>query len=277
MCGIAGVFEYAGRGRMDRAVVEEMTALLRHRGPDDGGTYFSPEGDLGLGHRRLSIIDLTSGAQPMTDADRELWIVFNGEIYNFPELKRELAAVWQSLPDKPVFFLLLAAWLALFQFWGNSTFGYVDTPSLFKWMLNAYNAPGSEDAHGNLVPWVVLVLLWWKRQELISLPKAAWGPGLLILMGALLAHLVGYLIQQPRISIAALFLGAFALIGVVWGRVFLRSMFFPYVLFVFCIPVGSLAETITFPLRRLASALAAMLVPSWRATRIDPMAALRAE
>ena len=90
MCGIAGVFEYAGRGRMDRAVVEEMTALLRHRGPDDGGTYFSPEGDLGLGHRRLSIIDLTSGAQPMTDADRELWIVFNGEIYNFPELKREL-------------------------------------------------------------------------------------------------------------------------------------------------------------------------------------------
>ncbi len=72
------------------------------------------------------------------------------------EWKRELAVVWRSLPDKPAFFLLLAGWLALFRFLGNSTFGYVDTPSLFAWMLNAYNAPGSEDAHGNLVPLVVL-------------------------------------------------------------------------------------------------------------------------
>ncbi len=90
MCGIAGTFEFRTGAPVDRRVLQRMTDVLSHRGPDDGGMFVSREGDVGLGHRRLSIIDLSSGNQPMADAAEELWIVFNGEIYNFPELKREL-------------------------------------------------------------------------------------------------------------------------------------------------------------------------------------------
>ncbi len=69
-----------------------MTDTLAHRGPDGRGIYVNEYGDVGLGHRRLSIIDLSTGDQPMSDADENLVIVFNGEIYNFPELRKELEA-----------------------------------------------------------------------------------------------------------------------------------------------------------------------------------------
>ena len=67
-----------------------MTKTLVHRGPDDEGYYIS--GPLGLGFRRLSIIDLAGGHQPMSDPEESVWVVFNGEIYNFPELRRDLEA-----------------------------------------------------------------------------------------------------------------------------------------------------------------------------------------
>jgi exosortase len=175
------------------------------------------------------------------------------------EFSRDLAEAWQSLPDKPAFFLLLTAWLALFHFLGNSTFGYVDTPSLLKWMFNVYAAPGSEDAHGQLVPFAVLGLFWWKRKELIPLAKSTWWPGLLILAFASLLHVVGYVIQQPRFSVLGFFLGIYGLLGLVWGSPFMKSSFFPFVLFVFCVPIGALAETVTFPLRQVASAMAAFV------------------
>lgn len=73
---------------MDRALVEGMTQALAHRGPDGSGYYVS--GGIGLGHRRLSIIDIEGGAQPITNEDDTLQVVFNGEIYNFIELRREL-------------------------------------------------------------------------------------------------------------------------------------------------------------------------------------------
>ncbi len=92
MCGIAGMFNYRTGAPLDREVLQRMTGVLSHRGPDGEGMYVSSEGDLGLGHRRLSIIDLTSGGQPMAESTGEVWIVFNGEIYNFPDLKRELQA-----------------------------------------------------------------------------------------------------------------------------------------------------------------------------------------
>ena len=93
---------------------------------------------------------------------------------------------WQRLPDKGLFLVLLAAWLAMFYFVGNSTFGYVDTPSLFHWMYNAYNSqsPTADDGHGNLIPFVVLGLFWWKRQELLAQPLKTWWPGLILLSGA---------------------------------------------------------------------------------------------
>lgn len=89
MCGICGVFSPSGG--VERKEIEEMAATLTHRGPDDGGIFLQPRGLVGLGHRRLSILDLTSaGHQPMSSEDGRVTVVYNGEIYNHPELKREL-------------------------------------------------------------------------------------------------------------------------------------------------------------------------------------------
>jgi asparagine synthase (glutamine-hydrolysing) len=89
MCGIAGIADVTGRP-VDRALLQAMTAVQAHRGPD--GEAVVCRGAVGLGHRRLAIIDLSTGDQPMTSDDGRLWIVFNGEIYNFRELRRELEA-----------------------------------------------------------------------------------------------------------------------------------------------------------------------------------------
>ena len=90
MCGIAGILNLDTRGSVDPARLERMRDALRHRGPDDEGIMV--EGPVGLVHRRLSIIDLTTGHQPMTNRQRDLWITYNGEIYNFRELRAELEA-----------------------------------------------------------------------------------------------------------------------------------------------------------------------------------------
>lgn len=90
MCGITGIFNYKSRSPADRKLLEAMCVAIDHRGPDDQGMFFDDQIGIGLGHRRLSIIDLATGAQPMSNQDRTIWIVFNGEIYNFLELKREL-------------------------------------------------------------------------------------------------------------------------------------------------------------------------------------------
>jgi asparagine synthase (glutamine-hydrolysing) len=88
MCGIAGILHFDPRGQVDRDLLARMTRVLEHRGPDAEGFYQS--GPVGLGHRRLSIIDLSGGAQPMANEDETVWIAFNGEIFNFPELRRDL-------------------------------------------------------------------------------------------------------------------------------------------------------------------------------------------
>lgn len=88
MCGITGKINFSGKAVLPDDI-ERMNDAIKHRGPDDGGVYVSPKKNVGLGHRRLSIIDLSSlGHQPMSYLDR-YWIVFNGEIYNFQE-KRDL-------------------------------------------------------------------------------------------------------------------------------------------------------------------------------------------
>ncbi|MCX5811618.1 MAG: asparagine synthase (glutamine-hydrolyzing) [Proteobacteria bacterium] len=88
MCGICGQFNYVENSPVDVSVVRAMARALSHRGPDDEGYHFS--GSIGLGFRRLSIIDLEGGHQPMSDSEETIWVVFNGEIYNFPELRVEL-------------------------------------------------------------------------------------------------------------------------------------------------------------------------------------------
>ena len=88
MCGIVGFTSFK-EYRIDiRDTIEKMNTAIWHRGPDDQGIYIDHYA--ALGNRRLSIIDLSSGKQPIHNEDRTLWIVFNGEIYNFPELRDEL-------------------------------------------------------------------------------------------------------------------------------------------------------------------------------------------
>jgi asparagine synthase (glutamine-hydrolysing) len=86
MCGICGIFESDRQTAIDCGVLKSMTDAIVHRGPDDEGHYSAP--GIGLGFRRLSIIDLAGGHQPLCNEDGKIWIVFNGEIYNFEELNR---------------------------------------------------------------------------------------------------------------------------------------------------------------------------------------------
>lgn len=90
MCGIVGIYSFKGKP-VDESLLVRMRDTMIHRGPDGAGTWLSPEGDVGLAHRRLSIIDLSNAAsQPMSNEDGTLWVIFNGEIYNHAEIRREL-------------------------------------------------------------------------------------------------------------------------------------------------------------------------------------------
>lgn len=93
MCGIFGVWEYQNKKPVVRSLVKQQTQTMAHRGPDDEGFIFDDLHGLGLGFRRLSIIDLSpAGHQPMSNEDGSIWLVFNGEIYNFAELRPQLEA-----------------------------------------------------------------------------------------------------------------------------------------------------------------------------------------
>ena len=89
MCGIAGIIDFAS-GAPDERLLRRMLGLIRHRGPDACGMY--RDNVAGLAHTRLSIIDLSSGDQPIHNEDQTLWIIFNGEVFNYPELRRALKA-----------------------------------------------------------------------------------------------------------------------------------------------------------------------------------------
>jgi len=94
MCGICGAVTTNG-SRLNEPALRRMTDVMTHRGPDESGLYLrqGPGMSVGLGHRRLSIIDLTeSGRQPLSNEDGTIWLVFNGEIYNYPELRKELVS-----------------------------------------------------------------------------------------------------------------------------------------------------------------------------------------
>ncbi|MBX7082539.1 MAG: asparagine synthase (glutamine-hydrolyzing) [Nannocystaceae bacterium] len=114
MCGIAGlVLDPRRPGAVDRALLDRMTDSLAHRGPDGRGVEIGP--GFGLGHRRLAIIDLSTGAQPMANADGSVWITFNGEIYNYVELRAQLQRrghVFRTASDTEVL-------LAAYREWGD--------------------------------------------------------------------------------------------------------------------------------------------------------------
>jgi asparagine synthase (glutamine-hydrolysing) len=110
MCGIVGYFDYGGRGVVPCAdTFDQMVDSLTHRGPDGRGTWF--DAGVGLGHRRLSVLDPTAaGTQPMCSADASLVVTFNGEIYNFRELRGELIALGHRFRTNCDTEVLLAAY-----------------------------------------------------------------------------------------------------------------------------------------------------------------------
>lgn len=177
------------------------------------------------------------------------------------EFRLEFLEVWKRLPNKLPFLVLLGAWVVLFQLVGNSTLGYANTPSLFGYMYNAFSAGGSvslmeaDESYALLIPAVVLGLFWARRRQLLALDLRSWWPGLLLLTLGSCLHLLGYAVQQPRISVVGFFIGVYGLMGLVWGPNWLRASFFPFFLFGFCVPIGSLAEPITFRMRLWVSQL----------------------
>jgi asparagine synthase (glutamine-hydrolysing) len=121
MCGIAGLVSF--HCFVEQSQVKSMTDVIAHRGPDGDGCWISQDGTTGLGHRRLSIIDLTANAaQPMTDSSGRYVITFNGEIYNYIELKQDLAARGFSFRTDSDTEVLIA----LYAYYGSACVNYID-------------------------------------------------------------------------------------------------------------------------------------------------------
>lgn len=103
MCGICGKLQFDGEERIEPELLDRMMATISHRGPDGCGKHLS--GPVALGHTRLAIIDLSTGAQPISNEDKTVWVVYNGEIYNYQELRDELLKkghVFRSTTDTEV-------------------------------------------------------------------------------------------------------------------------------------------------------------------------------
>lgn len=134
MCGITGFLDLRSERTRNREIVVAMTQAIAHRGPNAEGLWQSPDGVVNLGHRRLSIIDLSpTGAQPMVSRDGRYVLIFNGEIYNFQELRETLEAEGNSFvgtSDTEVLLMALIRWgtqstlvrlngMFAFAFWDN--------------------------------------------------------------------------------------------------------------------------------------------------------------
>src|SRR6267142_832880 len=114
MCGIAGVL--AGSRTADvTPIVERLTTALAHRGPDGSGFHFARGRSVGLGHRRLSIVDVEGGAQPMANEDETVWVVLNGELYNHLDLRRELEQLGHRFRTRADTEVLVHGW----EQWGT--------------------------------------------------------------------------------------------------------------------------------------------------------------
>jgi asparagine synthase (glutamine-hydrolysing) len=113
MCGIAGIFNFCGPGDIDRVLLRRMTEIITHRGPDGDGFHFAP--GVGLGHRRLAIVDLVTGDQPQFNEDGTVCVVLNGEIYNFQPLMAELTALGHAFRTRSDTEVIVHAW----EEWGE--------------------------------------------------------------------------------------------------------------------------------------------------------------
>jgi exosortase len=166
----------------------------------------------------------------------------------------ELKSFGKALPDKAVLAVLLAAWVLLFQYLGWTTTVAGKTGSLFAWMWGKWDDPANDAGHGKLIPFVVLAILWARRERLVKSVSGVWWPPLLAVGLALALHVAGFVVQQPRLSMVALFFGAWGLVGLVWGWEAWKVTFFPFLIFAFCLPMGgTFAQDLTLPLRKMAA------------------------
>ena len=108
MCGIAGIFNRSHPAEIDRELLAKMNDIQSHRGPDDGGFHF--DAGIGLAHRRLSIIDLSGGHQPIYNETGSVCVVFNGEIYNYAELAAELSSKGHQFKTRSDTETIVHAW-----------------------------------------------------------------------------------------------------------------------------------------------------------------------
>ncbi|MEN9546687.1 MAG: hypothetical protein RLZZ34_2795 [Verrucomicrobiota bacterium] len=169
---------------------------------------------------------------------------------------QELRSLWDSLPHKAAFGLVAAAWLALFHFLGNSTLGYIQTESMFGWLQAVYEGgakQGRDDELGVMIPWLVGAIIVMRRTELAAIPKQPWSPALALIPLGLLLHLSGYLVQQTRLGVVGFLVGFFGIMGLYWGRAWMRGFAFPYLLFFFCVPISVFLDTLTHGLRLLST------------------------
>lgn len=158
---------------------------------------------------------------------------------------------WRVLPNRTFFFLLAGGWTVLFIFLGNSTFGYIASTSIFWWAYDIFTAPDA-DGLNLMVPFAVLALFWWKRKELVARPLGLWSPALWIFVAGLGMHLLGYVVQQPRLSFLGFITGLYGLTGLAWGKNWLKASFFPFFLLLFCVPGGG-TDWLTLRMRLMVS------------------------
>ena len=184
----------------------------------------------------------------------------------------ECRTAWQSLPLRWVWLILTLAWVAVFQFYGNSVLGYIETSSLFEWywwVLTVVKngsrewtfaeALEKDEAHMWFIPLVVAALFWMKRKEFLALPKRTCWPAVGLLVLAIALHLAGFMVQQTRLSVVGFFIGLYALMGWVWGPQWMRESLFPFFLFAFSVPMGNALEVVAFPLRTLSAELSTFI------------------
>src|SRR6266481_323252 len=143
MCGIAGQFNFQRREPVERETIVRMTRSIAHRGPDDEGFFIA--GPVGLASRRLSIIDLAGGHQPMSDGQETVWITFNGEIYNYKELRAELQNKGHQFRTNSDTEVIIHG----YKEWGTDVFNYLNGMfGLAIWDVNKKRLVVARDAMG---------------------------------------------------------------------------------------------------------------------------------
>jgi len=167
MCGIAGVAA-SGPAADVTTTVERLTAALAHRGPDGSGFHFARNRSVALGHRRLSIVDVEGGAQPMANEDETVWVVLNGELYNHLDLRRELEALGHRFRTRADTEVLVHGW----EQWGRQllerlngiyAFGLLDLRATSQSLWLARDPVGVKPLYVGLTDGV-----WWFTSELAA-------------------------------------------------------------------------------------------------------------